>query len=67
MLLIIDMKNVSGNQPPYNSIIWLAKIPSIVWFFFLLGFYVRKYIYNYHSRKRYLQGIVAKNEIVRWD
>lgn len=35
--------------------------------YFLIGFYVRKYIYNYHSRKRYLQGIVAKNEIVRWD
>ncbi|KAM7436053.1 spermatogenesis-associated protein 17 [Porites harrisoni] len=32
---------------------------------FWRGFYVRKYIYNYHSRKRYLQGIVAKNEIVR--
>lgn len=29
------------------------------------GYYVRKYIYNYHSRKRYLQGLVAKNEIVR--
>ena len=35
--------------------------------YFLIGFYVRKYIYNYYSRKRYLQGIVAKNEMVRWD
>ena len=34
-------------------------------FFFYLGFYIRKYIFNYYSRKRYLEGVLAKNEIVR--
>lgn len=34
-------------------------------FFFNVGYYVRKYIYNYYSRKRYLEGVVIKNEVVR--
>merc|ERR1711976_681356 len=29
------------------------------------GFYTRKYIFNYYSRKRYLEGLKIKNEIVR--
>lgn len=29
------------------------------------GFYTRKYIFNYHSRKKYLEGLKIKNEIVR--
>merc|ERR1712226_1444886 len=29
------------------------------------GFYTRKYIFNYYSRKRYLEGLMIKNEIVR--
>lgn len=29
------------------------------------GFYVRKYIYNYYSRKKYLEGVLTKNEVVR--
>ncbi|KAJ8306875.1 hypothetical protein KUTeg_014959 [Tegillarca granosa] len=29
------------------------------------GFYVRKYVFNYHSRKRYLDALQIKNEIVR--
>jgi len=29
------------------------------------GFYVRKYIFNYYCRKRYLEGLVVKNEIIR--
>jgi hypothetical protein len=29
------------------------------------GYYTRKYIFNYYSRKRYLDGLVIKNEIVR--
>lgn len=32
---------------------------------FWRGFYIRKYIFNYYSRKRYLLGVLAKNEIVR--
>ena len=36
-------------------------------FLFNVGYYVRKYIYNYYSRKRYLEGIVIKNEVVRWE
>ena len=36
-------------------------------FFFNVGYYVRKYIYNYYSRKRYLEGVVIKNEVVRWE
>jgi len=29
------------------------------------GFYVRKYVFNYYSRKRYLEGLVVKNDIIR--
>lgn len=29
------------------------------------GYYIRKYIFNYYTRKRYFQGLVEKNEIVR--
>ncbi|KAK3092742.1 hypothetical protein FSP39_006778 [Pinctada imbricata] len=29
------------------------------------GYYVRKYVYNYYSRKRYLEALQIKNEIVR--
>ena len=29
------------------------------------GYYTRKYIHNYYSRKQYLEGLVIKNEIVR--
>lgn len=29
------------------------------------GYYTRRYISNYYSRKRYLQGLMIKNEIVR--
>ncbi|XP_029904039.1 spermatogenesis-associated protein 17 [Myripristis murdjan] len=29
------------------------------------GFYVRKYIHSYYARKRYLEGLVKKNEQVR--
>ncbi|KAL9959002.1 hypothetical protein ACROYT_G036083 [Oculina patagonica] len=32
---------------------------------FWRGFYIRKYVYNYYSRKKYLEGVVTKNEIVR--
>jgi len=31
------------------------------------GFYTRKYVSNYYSRKRYLEGLKKKNEIVRAD
>lgn len=33
--------------------------------FLLIGYYIRKYVYNYYSRKKYLEGVVTKNEIVR--
>lgn len=29
------------------------------------GFYVRKYVFDYYSRKRYLEGLIVKNEVVR--
>lgn len=29
------------------------------------GFYSRKYVANYYSRKRYLEGLVLKNELIR--
>ncbi|XP_052272207.1 spermatogenesis-associated protein 17-like isoform X2 [Dreissena polymorpha] len=29
------------------------------------GYYVRKYVFNYYSRKRYLEALVVKNEIIR--
>lgn len=29
------------------------------------GFYSRKHIFNYYSRKRYLEAVVAKNETIR--
>ncbi|XP_071963738.1 spermatogenesis-associated protein 17-like [Antedon mediterranea] len=29
------------------------------------GYYTRKYIHNYYSRKKYLEGLVVKNEFVR--
>jgi len=29
------------------------------------GYYVRKYVYNYYSRKRYLEALQVKNEIIR--
>ncbi|KAM6979898.1 spermatogenesis-associated protein 17 [Aplochiton taeniatus] len=31
------------------------------------GYYVRKYVHNYHARKRYLEGLVRMNEEVRRD
>nr|XP_020445595.1 spermatogenesis-associated protein 17 isoform X2 [Monopterus albus] len=31
------------------------------------GFFVRKYIHNFYVRKRYLQGLSRKNELVRRD
>ncbi|CAG2208284.1 unnamed protein product [Mytilus edulis] len=29
------------------------------------GYYVRKYVYNYYSQKRYLEALIVKNAIVR--
>ncbi|XP_060564371.1 spermatogenesis-associated protein 17-like isoform X1 [Ruditapes philippinarum] len=29
------------------------------------GYYVRKYVFNYYSRKRYLEALVIKNDIIR--
>ncbi|XP_005999002.1 spermatogenesis-associated protein 17 [Latimeria chalumnae] len=29
------------------------------------GYYVRKYVHNYYALKRYLEGLIIKNEIVR--
>ncbi|KAM3876944.1 spermatogenesis-associated protein 17 [Diretmus argenteus] len=29
------------------------------------GFYARKYLHNYYARKRYLEGLATKNELVR--
>jgi len=29
------------------------------------GYYVRKYVFNYYSRKRYLEALSIKNEIIR--
>ncbi|PIK34323.1 putative spermatogenesis-associated protein 17 isoform X2 [Apostichopus japonicus] len=29
------------------------------------GFYVRKYVFDYYSRKQYLEGLIVKNEIIR--
>lgn len=29
------------------------------------GYYIRKYVFNYYSRKRYLEALQIKNEIVR--
>ncbi|KAK2159398.1 hypothetical protein LSH36_154g12007 [Paralvinella palmiformis] len=29
------------------------------------GFFTRKYIFNYYSRKRYLEGLKIKNELIR--
>ncbi|KAF3832457.1 hypothetical protein F7725_026122 [Dissostichus mawsoni] len=31
------------------------------------GFFVRKYIHNFYARKRYLEGLSRKNELVRLD
>ncbi|KAK6182299.1 hypothetical protein SNE40_010013 [Patella caerulea] len=42
----------------YNSM--ASKIQK-VW----RGYYIRKYIFNYYSRKRYLEALQVKNEIVR--
>lgn len=30
------------------------------------GYYIRKYVFNYYSRKRYLEALQIKNEIVRY-
>lgn len=29
------------------------------------GFYVRKYVFDYYSRKKYLESLMAKNEMIR--
>ncbi|KAF0043357.1 hypothetical protein F2P81_004694, partial [Scophthalmus maximus] len=29
------------------------------------GFFVRKYVHNFYARKRYLEGLSIKNELVR--
>ena len=42
----------------YNA---LATKVQKVW----RGYYTRRYVANYYSRKRYLQGLMIKNEIVR--
>ncbi|XP_074650368.1 spermatogenesis-associated protein 17-like isoform X2 [Tubulanus polymorphus] len=42
----------------YNS---QATIIQKIW----RGFYTRKYMFNYYSRKRYLEGLQVKNEIIR--
>ncbi|XP_054476434.1 spermatogenesis-associated protein 17 [Anoplopoma fimbria] len=31
------------------------------------GFFVRKYVHNFYARKRYLEGLSRKNELVRMD
>ena len=31
------------------------------------GYYVRKYIHNYHARQKYLDGLARKNEQVRYE
>ena len=45
----------------------LHQLTLKLFFLFNVGYYVRKYIYNYYSRKRYLEGVVIKNEVVRWE
>lgn len=30
-----------------------------------LGYWTRKYEFNYYARKKYLEGLVLKNEFVR--
>ena len=30
------------------------------------GFYTRKYVANYYSRRRYLEAVKVKNEVVRF-
>lgn len=30
------------------------------------GYYIRKYVFNYYSRKRYLEALQVKNEIIRY-
>ncbi|XP_033641251.1 spermatogenesis-associated protein 17-like [Asterias rubens] len=42
----------------YNA---MATVIQKIW----RGFYTRKYIFNYYSRKRYLEGLLVKNQIVR--
>ena len=29
------------------------------------GYYVRKYVFNYYSRKKYLEGLLVKNAMIR--
>ncbi|XP_051503098.1 spermatogenesis-associated protein 17-like [Myxocyprinus asiaticus] len=31
------------------------------------GYYVRKYVHNYYARKRYLEGVAKKNDLIRRD
>ncbi|XP_052010178.1 spermatogenesis-associated protein 17 [Xyrauchen texanus] len=31
------------------------------------GYYVRKYVHNYYARKRYLEGVARKNDLIRRD
>ncbi len=30
------------------------------------GYYVRKYVFDYYAQREYLEGLVRKNELVRY-
>eukprot|EP00057_Strongylocentrotus_purpuratus_P024578 XP_011679052.1 PREDICTED: spermatogenesis-associated protein 17 isoform X1 [Strongylocentrotus purpuratus] len=51
LMLVMRMKY-------YNR---MATLIQKIW----KGYYTRKYVANYFSRKRYLEGLIVKNEIIR--
>ncbi|XP_041469362.1 spermatogenesis-associated protein 17-like [Lytechinus variegatus] len=51
LMLVMRMKY-------YNK---MATLIQKIW----KGYYTRKYVANYFSRKRYLEGLIIKNEIIR--
>lgn len=47
-------------------VFFIATWKNLLHFLLSAGYYVRKYIHNFHSRKRYLRGLATKNEIIRY-
>ena len=57
---LYDLCNSEKLQHPKIKFLILQQIQRM-W----RGYFIRKYTFNFYSRKRYLEGLMVKNEIIR--
>jgi len=59
-ICLYDLCNSEKLQHPKIKFLILQQIQRM-W----RGYFIRKYTFNFYSRKRYLEGLMVKNEIIR--